>query len=614
MARNNGNNRTPRWVYPAIAFVLVATVLALAHEVLIPVALAVLLAFLLAPLVRWMERARVPRLLAIIVALSVSLAGVGLIGWGVQSEIVDLAKQLPEYRTNILNKLDALRVTPQSTLGQAKKTIEDLSRHLNEAPTGEKDPATASPPQPAPEPPTVRVLESPTPPMSYAVAFLARVLHPLISAGIVVVFSVFILLKREDLRNRFIRLIGERDMHVTTPALDEAARRVSRYLAMQVLTNTGAAMLVAMGLFFLGVTNAIMWGILIGVLRFVPYIGIWIGALLMTATSIAISDGWSQPLSAFALVIGVEIVSANIVEPLLFSSGTGLSPLAVLASAVFWGWLWGPVGLVLATPLTVCVAVLGRHVQRLAFLDILLGDEPVLSTEAQLYQRMLAGDQDEASRILDAFGSEKPLADVYENLLLPALRMAEVNRHGGELDDEQVGSVCTMLGVLVEDAGDRPSAAPTSLPTAAGPGSGLVLCLPARDRGDELAARMLENLVRQNGGRAITLSNELLMGELLEQVSQHAPIAVCVSALPPAAMLHARVLCKRLRSRFPQLSIVIGLWDTRIDPTTARRTINTDAHDYVTTSLAQACGLLKTLSTNRGKPLAAAVAPLPQGH
>ena len=612
---HNTELRMPRWIYPTAGFVLVAVTLSVAREVLMPVALAVLAAFLLAPLVRWLEHIKLPRALAILIALGLSTAGVGVIAWAVQSELVGLAKELPSYRTNILTKIDSIRLLPDSTLGRAKQTIEELGRHMAEpastlnpadatfAPVDAKKEASANS-----EPIPVTVVETPASPMSYGASFLARILPPLVTTSIVIVFSVFILFKREDLRNRLIRLIGERDMHVTTPALDEAARRVSRYLLMQVLTNTCTAILVAIGLLIVGVPNAAMWGVIIGLLRFVPYIGVLTGALTLGATTLAVSDGWLQPVAALGVVAAIELLMANVLEPLFLSSGTGLSPLAVLASAVFWGWLWGPVGLVVATPLTVCVAVVGRHVPRLAFLEILLGDEPALSPEAHLCQRLLAGDQDESARVVESFGSDKTLAQVFDSLLLPCLRMIEISRHRGDLDSERSHLAFEMLGTLIDDAADRyaPQAHAASTPFD-GPRP-RALCLPARDKADELGARMVEKLVIQAGGDVLALSSDELVGELLERIAGTSPIAVCVSALPPAASLHARVLCKRIRTRFPDIKLVVGIWDASIDPQTMKSTLNINTSDTVVNELALCATLLKGLTSQHALPQVSASA------
>lgn len=606
MPRSRQSTTSPR--FPAALTVLViGVVLYFAREVLIPIALAVLLAFLLAPLVRRLERHRVPRMLAVGVVITVTAMGIGTLAWVVQGEVVQLAANLPQYKGNIATKLNALRPSGDGLFARAESTIAELRDQITKPAEPEAAPEARTAPSAAEtgsaviaasktEPLRVEVVDAPTPPLTYAKLMLGPFLSRAATTGIVVVFAIFMLMKREDLRNRFLWLVGERALHVTTPALDEAGERVSRYLAIQLVANTVCGAAVGIGLLVLGVPNAALWGFLIVLMRFIPYIGVWLAALLPLVTSIAVSPDWSQPLMVLGLIVVIEVVTNNLIEPMLFGARTGLSPIAILAAAVFWAWLWGPVGLLLATPLTVCLAVIGRHVPSMAFLDALLGDEPVLSPESAFYQRLLAGDQDEATRLMETFGKQKDLAAVYDGLILPAMRLAEADRHRGNLDPELSASVQELLEIIVEDTGAK--AAPDQLEPSSERRS--VLCLPARDDADELAARMLSNLLVSVGIDAQVVSNELLLSEMVEQVALRSPPVVCISALPPAAALHSRVLCKRLGAKFPAQPVVIGVWDAHADALAISKRLGGSGRETVVTTLAQAVDQIRSLVSALG--------------
>ena len=544
-----------------VTCLLLAVALYVAREVLIPIALAVFVSFLLAPIVRLLERMRVLGLLAVVCTVGVATVTVGAMGWFVQQQAVEVASNLHDYKANIARKLSVLRWSRESAIGRAGAAIEELGKEIVK-PVEEAAAVGGELPEKNAEPIGVRVVEEPTAPIAYARDILGPVLARLATAAMVVVFAIFMLLRREDLRNRILRLIGEREMHIATPAFDDAAQRLSGYLLTQSIVNTGVGFVIAVGLFFLGVPNAALWGFIIAILRFVPYVGTWIGAAFPIVVSFAISDGWQQPLLVAGLVVGVEVLGGSFVEPMLVGSGTGLSPLAVLTSAVFWAWLWGPVGLVLSTPIAVCLAVLGRHVRSLSFLNVLLGDEPVLTPEARFYQRLLAGDQEESTRIVDEFAKGKGPGDVYDSLLIPALRLAEVDRHRGELDEAQEQAVRETLNAIIEDFGSRSQ---DQIPAGRmGSDQPPVLCVPARDPADELSARMLEKYLLGLGIRAEALSSRSPR-ELVEHLAKLPPSVVCLCAVPPSALLHTRVLWQQLRLRCPEHLIVIGIWDDTLD-------------------------------------------------
>lgn len=570
-----------------LTFVLVVAILHFAREVLIPIALAVLLTFLLAPLVRRLERIRLPRVVAVLLVMVIAGLAIGGLAWTFEHQVVDLAAKLPEYKSNIAAKIEALRTSPHSVLGKAQETINELGHEL--AKPSEASLAVPSGPANAPVP--VRVVEEPTAPLAYAVAWLQPLLAPLTTAGIVIVFTLFMLLKREDLRNRIVRLLGQRDMRQTTQAIDDATDRVSRYLLMQSIVNAAAGLLIGTGLFFLGVPNAWLWGLFAALMRFVPYVGIWIAASMPLVVSLAVAPGWTQPSLVVGLFVVVEVVCGNVVEPLLYGSGTGVAPLALLVAAVFWTWLWGGVGLLLSTPITVCLVVMGRHVPQMKFLSVLLSDEPALSPPAQFYQRLLAEDPEEAGRIVETFAKGKSAAETYDALILPALLMAESERHSGDLDEDRERSLGDSLETIIEDLGERQGAA-----ASPAPGLGRVVCIAARDRADALAARMLAQLLRESGIVAETPSADMLPGELLIAFEKELPAAVCISAVPPGATFRVRGLAKRLRARFPDLPIVVGIWDAQAEVQGVREKLETGITERIATTLGQAADLIRPLA------------------
>jgi predicted PurR-regulated permease PerM len=566
---------------PALTVLLVGAVLYFARDVLIPVALAVLLAFLLAPLVRRLERYRVPRIAAVVAAVGMTCVVLGGLGWIVQARALELAGKLPEYKENIRVKLAALR--PEGVLDRAEAALKELEEEIS-APAKTEEPESGAPVEPV----EVRVVEGPAPPLSYARSLLGPVMSRVATAGIVLVFVVFILLKREDLRNRLLWLIGERSMPLATPALDDAAQRVSRYLLMQTLANTLAGVAVGLGLWAVGIPTPGVWGLLVAVLRFIPYVGVLLATALPLGLSVAVSPGWSEPLMVIGIIGGVEVIVGNVVEPLLYGSKTGLSPLAILVAAIFWAWLWGPVGLLLSTPLTVCLAVIGRHVPDLAFLEVLLGDEPVLAPPVALYQRLLAGDQDEAGRIVDEVAKKTDTAGVFDDLLVPAIRLAEADRVRGVLSPEGETQVHELVGLFVEDTGVPAFTQPV--------GTRPVYCVPARDHADELAGRMLAKLLAASGVEAIAMTTDMLSGELVARINEGQPAAVCISAVPPRGALAARVLAKRLKTTFKDLPILVGVWDASAETEELRRGVGGGGQVHVMGTLRAVADQARTMA------------------
>lgn len=592
-----------------VAIFLVVTVLWAAKAVLIPIALAILLTFILAPICNRLERWHFGRIMSVIVVTALSFMVIGVIGWIVAGQFIDLASNLPYYRNNIMKKVESLRVPAGGTIERIIENVKGLSQEILEPPDSDADPSRFEETTEE-EPVPVTVEPSQPGPIEATRQAIGPLLRPLASAGIVVVFVIFMLLQRNELRDKIIRLIGQSRLTVATQAIDDAATRVSRYLLMQFVINATYGMAVAIGLFFIGLPNAILWGVLAMLVRFIPYVGPWIGAILPTALSMAVFDSWTPLFLTIGLFIVIELISNNVMEPWLYGSQTGISAVAVLASAVFWTWLWGPVGLILATPLTVCVVVLGRYVTQLEFLNVLLSDEPGLSPAARVYQRLLANDQDEVFEICETYLAEKDvtLLDLYEKVLVPALAMAERDRHHDRIDPDREPIVYQGMRDVVDELGERrrnEQEAETRdeekekqkgeswrpVPDRASPGQS-VACVTSRDAADEIAAVMLSHILKLEGWEAQVYPQGMGSAEIVAKLQASPPDAICISAVPPQTVVRTRQLCKRFVSQFPQVNLVIGLW-TLSDLERVRRLLEPCTAEQVVSSFSDALVMLR---------------------
>jgi predicted PurR-regulated permease PerM len=435
------------------AVVVVIAGLYFGRQVLIPLALAVVLSFLLAPVASWLETWRLGRVLSVVVVISLALALVGIGGWMVSGQLMNVVDQLPSYQSNIHDKVQSLRVQHGNRLTNATKTVSDLSKELTAASESAADKKIQKRTGAAPIP--VQVTQPPGNAPQYLRTIVGPLTGVLETTVIVIVFAVFMLVKREDLRNRLIRLAGQGRLTLVTQALDDASRRLSRYLYLQFLVNTLYGAMFGGGLYLIGVPHPLLWGVLAALLRLIPYIGTTVAAGFPALMAMAVFSGWHQALLVVALFVTLEIIVSNALEPWLYGSHTGISSLAILVAAVFWAALWGPIGLILSTPLTVCLILMGRYVPQLNFLEVLLGDEPVLPLEAHFYQRLLALDQDEATTIAESYLKEKPLGSLYDNVVIPALAMAEQDRHLNMLDAGTADFISQSTRELIEEVGER---------------------------------------------------------------------------------------------------------------------------------------------------------------
>jgi len=439
-------------LFALVAGVVAIATLYLARVVLIPFALAMLFSFALAPLVRLLEKGRLPRAPAVILAMTTA----AFVALQVTNQLVDVTAQLPTYRATVKNKIASLKRGSAMGVLKATAQISEFSTEMVEAlpgsaPSTRQQNGSGVPESRTGKPMQVQVVE----PLARSWDSLPTVVTPVGLGGLVLVFTIFILLRLEDLRNRFIRLVGHDHLNVTTQALDDASQRIGRYLFLQCIVNLSFGIAVGAGLHFIGLPNALLWGVLASVCRFLPYIGTPIAAFLPIVLSIAVFNGWTRPLMTVGLYVVTEVVVANFVEPLLYGAHTGISSLAILVAAVFWTLLWGTIGLVLSTPLTVCLVVIGRHVPQMEFLHVLLGDEPVLTPDVHFYQRMLASDLSEARRVLETQLAGKRLQELYDSVVIPALGMAQRERYQNDFDETVGDSIIQGTRDLVEELNEE---------------------------------------------------------------------------------------------------------------------------------------------------------------
>jgi predicted PurR-regulated permease PerM/methylmalonyl-CoA mutase cobalamin-binding subunit len=573
-----------------VATLVAVAALYFARGVLIPFALAVLVSFVLAPLVACLHRWKVPRALAVFIAVLALLTVAGGAGWVIVGQARDLAARLPEYRENTRHKTWVLREIVGKPIELAASTVKDMGTDFS-SPT--------EPSQRAPEPQAVRVVE----PSPGAFQALRNLLDPVLGALSTIVmallFAVVMLLRPEDLRDRFIRLVGNGQIYVTTQAIDDASLRVSRYLIRQLFVNCVLGVTFGLGLMLIGVPDALLWGFLLALLRFIPYVGVWLAALLPVFLSFIISDGWTQPLEAIGVFALVEMIGSFVIEPWLYGQGTGISPLAVLLSALFWSWLWGPIGLVLATPLTVCLVVMGKYVPQLSFLSLLFSDAPALPAPARLYQRLLAQDQDEAWAVVKEDVGANPPLSIIDSTVLPALALAEEDLQKGSLEAESAAQIRENVQILVDEMEDADALAAAQRPVEEiARLAGLrVLCLPAHSETDALAATMLERQLQNAGATVDTAPLAELMGETLKNLKQHPVDVVIVSAVPPTRLMHVRYVCKRL-AKVQGLQILVGVWTLDIEAPGIADRLPTGANIRVVSTFEQAIVVARQLAVN----------------
>jgi predicted PurR-regulated permease PerM len=584
---------------------LVVAVLYFARDILIPITLAVLLSFILAPIVRLL-RAWIGKVPSVMTAVVLAFLTIIAIGGIIGTQFSTLAEDLPRYESVIRQKVDTVR---GATIGRLTRLLDRIDQFQR----GESDVAASkgvAPDHPALTKKTEPVAENQhasSSPLAMIESLLTPVLNPIATLGIVLVIAVFVLLRQEDLRDRFIRLIGSHDLNRTTTGLDDAARRLSRYFLTQLALNVLFGLVIAAGLYVIGVPSPVLWGIIAALCRFLPYIGAWIAAALPALLAAAVDPGWTMFAATLALFAVTEPLMGQVLEPIVYGHSTGLSPVSIVIATIFWTWLWGPIGLFLATPLTLCLVVLGRHVDRLEFLDVLLGDRPALSPVEGFYQRMLAADPDEAQDQAEVLLKTCSLSAYYDTVALNGLKLATEDARRGTLDTQRLFEVRDAVQQLVEELDefdDVPPAAsgatvanePPTSPT--GPEQEAetnppaperrkldttafgVLCVGGASPLDDAAASMLRQLLGKHGLPVRRLPDDRSARMAITELDPTGIALVCVSAIETTDNIgRLRLLIRRLRRRLPGVSILIGFWPpsgARTDRDSLRATLGAD--------------------------------------
>jgi predicted PurR-regulated permease PerM len=567
--------------------VLLVAALYFGREVLVPIALAILMSFVLAPFVGLLQHLYIPRIAAVFLVVLFAFAALFALGGLMVSQVNQLARDLPRYQSTLQEKIQALQgaATGTGTLERASEVLQSLGKELDRP---KLDSRTAAPGDlAAPTKPIPVEVHQPDPgALQTLAALISPLIHPLATTGIVVIFVIFILVQQQDLRNRLVRLAGSQDLQRTTAAMDDAGQRLSRLFLTQLMLNAAFGIVIGAGLWLIGVPSAPLWGMLAMILRFVPYVGAIISAIFPLVLAATVGPGWSMVLWTAALFLIVEPIIGQGIEPLVYGHSSGLSPVAVVASATFWTWLWGPIGLILATPLTICLVVLGRHVDRLKFLDVLLGDQPALTPAELAYQRMLAGDPIEATEQAQKFLNEKPLIVYCDEVLMGGLKLAQSDAERGLLDQERMQRIRDAVAEIVDDLSaheDKPEAS-IAAPTVEGPLAQIskvevaesiasapselpeqwrngepVLCIPGVGLLDEAVAITLAELIRRRGIRARAKEADTLSMAKIFALETKDVKLVCLCYLENATPAQVRYAMRRIRRKAPYAFILVSL-------------------------------------------------------
>ena len=627
MSETTPQTRPPATVSPAetpgvggllslAVFVVVVAALYFAREVLIPITLAILLSFVLAPIVGLLRRIRVPHVAAVLLAVLVGFGAILAIGGLIGVQIAGLATDIPTYTATIQKKMTTIQ---GETVGRLATLTSRLDKQMGRATTPETATQAEAEPGTQAKAQLVQIQPPPTSALNLAKTVLAPILDPLSTTLIIIIVAVFILMQQEDLRDRLIRLFGSKDLHRTTVALDDAGRRLGKYFLSQLAINATFGLIIGVGLYLIGVPSPALWGVLSALLRFVPYIGPVIAALLPTAVAAAVSPDWTLVLWTLGLYVVSESITGQVVEPLVYGHSTGLSPTAVVIAAIFWTWIWGPIGLVLSTPLTLCLVVLGRHVDRLEFLDVMLGDRPALTPIENFYQRMLADDPDEAEHQAEQMLKDRSLTAYYDEVALKGLQLAANDALRGVLNDDKVHLIRDNVMALIDDLSTHEDkdphpdekadaeaastlaeravpkpAAPTTAPEADGlapawRGATPVLCLAGRGPLDEAAAAMLAQLLAKHGLVGRVAAHTEASRSNIASLDATGVAMVCISYLEISGNPnHLHYLMRRLRSRMPGVPILVGVWPAENSDVSDKRIRNVIGADHYTANLKDA--------------------------
>jgi predicted PurR-regulated permease PerM len=581
-------------------------------SVLMPLALAGLLSFVLTPPIRYLKKAGLPKMAAVIGVVSLSLLAIAGAGFVVGGQISNLIAEIPNYEYNLLKKVSSVRSASvqSSALERARSTLEDLKQALGKPETKNsptQSGAGTTPTEVKPVPVEIR-----QPPQSVAEATLSLIqplISPLATTGLIILFLFFILAQREDLRDRFLRLAGTSDLQRTTVALDDAGDRLSRYFIIQGLLNTSFGIFIGLALWAMGLPNPVLWGLLAGLMRFVPFIGSIIASVFPVILAAAIDPGWTLVIGTAVLFVVSEVLAGEVIEPMLYGRNTGLSPVAVVVATLFWTLLWGPIGLILATPLTVCLMVLGKYVEGLNFLEILFGDEPALEPHERLYQRVLAGDGIEAIEVAEQSIKEMPLTEYYDQIAMRALSMAYEDASSGRLSREEIHEVKDAIEDVVDGLSDHALSSKANGKDAdeksvvAEVKDARVLCLPVRSELDEGPLLMFGQILEEHGIRAETLPYKAsIRAHSMEGLPQAANIIVFGFLGSRKLPAFLSILIRRVRTLVPDAVVVLGLWSLQDNAQLAEKWRQAAGADRVVSKLEDAAALCDELLNTEQLP------------
>jgi predicted PurR-regulated permease PerM len=587
-----------------------------AQAIFIPVALAAFLTFLLSPVVTALRQRGLGRTPAVLLTVCAAAVMLGMAGWVVTTQISSLLQELPQYSENIKEKAKSLKNVAGRSSGLAKMFTEVNRELVSQSPTehvveGEESKQGGTPPKG----PARMIIEPESPVwLSRISAFLAPLMEYVGELSLAVILAIFMLQKREELRNRIIRLVGQGQVVTATKFVDEAGQRISRFLLMQAIVNGTFGLILGLSLLLMGVKYALLWGFLASMLRYLPYIGPFLAAVFPVGISLAMFDGWGTALMVAGLFLVLELIVANAIEPWLYGQSMGVSEIALLVSAAFWAFLWGPIGLVISSPLTVCLVVLGRYVPRLEFLAIILGDEPALDARSSFYQRLLARDEDEAEDLIMEHLKQGSDERVYDEMLIPTLKATRLSRGRGHITVADERYVLREIRDITEDLGEKHERSTAAAQEAEGaeavparPARAITIFgCPAHDLADQAAQEMLKNLLDPVDWNLKVIGAATLTAELLDQIALEPPALVCLMAIPPGGLAHTRYLCKRMRARFPDLKILVCRWDTKPTRQSIRAQLAAAGANFITATLEetrqQLASLLPILAQPRIEP------------
>ena len=593
-----------RMAAAAVLAALVIAALYFGRPVLVPFALAVLLAFALSPAAEALRRVGLPRVIAVVLTVTAAVFLIAGFGAFVGTQIGLLATDLPHYQVNLTHKIESVRgaAAGNSVVSNASALFSNLDKAIGDRPAvparGAQLPAPASGSK-APRAIPVEVRQPDLAPFQVIESIVDPLLEPLATLALAIIFVVFILLQKDDLRNRFISLAGSRDLQRTSLLIDDGANRLSRYLLLQTGVNAFVGLVIGVGLWVCGVPNPALWGLIAAIFRYVPYIGMPAAAALPLALALAVDPGWTMVVLVAGLFFTTEAIVGQAVEPWLYGRNVGLSPVAVLLSAAFWTWVWGPVGLLMSTPLTMCVVVLGRHVEQLRFLDTLLGDRPVLSAEEHFYLHLLKGNPDELAEHAELFLKDKPLSAYYDDVAVKGLALAQldIDRGVAVTDETRDKILLTVEGLMENLAGRDEAATPDEADSAHEPSSQegappgkprVVLCVAGRGPVDQAAAVLLKNLLGRRGVDTRVISPEEASQANIAHLDATGVTAICLSYLEPQKPANSRFLARRLKKHIPGAPLIAGFWGLEQGDTHYLDWIETTESDFIACNLATA--------------------------